>query len=78
MPVDIAKFGVLETESYLNFTWLLLLLRAGPYGIFAGVQAWGGWYLLRHASRPSMARSGAGYPAGSRPQKVPTTPDPSD
>jgi len=28
-----------------------------------------GMFFLGHASRPSMARSGAGYPAGSRPQK---------
>jgi hypothetical protein len=29
-------------------------------------------FFLRHAARPSMARSGAGYPAGSRPQKEDT------
>jgi hypothetical protein len=31
-----------------------------------------GIFFLRHAARPSMARSGAGYPAGSRPQKEDT------
>jgi len=28
-----------------------------------------GMFFLGHASSPSVGRSGAGYPAGSRPQK---------